>query len=60
MISAMIVVYKDATGTGDAFPNDTMLTLSVARGPGIFQAVELFGGRAYSIGEPECEMTPQY
>lgn len=54
----MIVVYKDVMGTENAFSNDTSLTLSVAREPGIFQTVELFGRRAYSIGEPEYEMTP--
>ena len=54
----MIEVYKDAKGTGNGFPNDTMLTLSVARGSGIFQTVEALGGRAFSVGEPGHAMAP--
>ena len=56
----MIEVYKDAKGTGDGFPNDTMLTLSVARGSGIFQTVEALGGRAFSVGEPGHAMAPHW
>lgn len=33
-----------------------MLTLSVARGPGVFQAVEPFGWRAFSVEKLECAM----
>lgn len=54
----MIEVYKDTKGIGNGFPNDTVLTLSVARGPGIFQAVEPFGWRAFSVEELECAMAP--
>lgn len=51
-------IYKDAKGIGNGFPNDTMLTLSVARGLGIFQAVEPCGWRASSVEELEHAMAP--
>ena len=40
----------------NGLPNDTKLTLSVARGPGVFQAVEPFGWRVFSAEELEHAM----